>query len=41
MIRDGKSNTKEFGGMFTSYTANDPQFVVTIDREKAKSLQVH
>src|SRR5437879_12929097 len=26
--------------MFTSYTANDPQFVVSIDREKAKSLQV-
>jgi len=28
------------GGLFTSFTANDPQFVVNIDREKAKSLQV-
>jgi HAE1 family hydrophobic/amphiphilic exporter-1 len=27
-------------GLFSSYTANDPQFVVAIDREKAKSLQV-
>ena len=27
-------------GLFTSYTANDPQFLVTIDREKAKSLHV-
>ena len=25
---------------FTTYTANDPQFLVTIDREKAKSLHV-
>jgi HAE1 family hydrophobic/amphiphilic exporter-1 len=27
-------------GLFSSYTANDPQFVVNIDREKARSLQV-
>ena len=27
-------------GLFTSFTANDPQVLVTIDREKAKSLQV-
>ena len=27
-------------GLFTSYTASDPQYVVQIDREKAKSLQV-
>src|SRR5690348_8806106 len=27
-------------GLFTSFTANDPQYVVQIDREKAKSLQV-
>ena len=26
--------------MFTSFTANDPQYLVRIDREKAKSLQV-
>jgi HAE1 family hydrophobic/amphiphilic exporter-1 len=25
-------------GLFTQFTANDPQFVVTIDREQAKSL---
>ncbi|MGH9414883.1 MAG: efflux RND transporter permease subunit [Terriglobales bacterium] len=27
-------------GLFSSFTANDPQFVVTINREKAKSLNV-
>jgi HAE1 family hydrophobic/amphiphilic exporter-1 len=27
-------------GVFSSFTANDPQFLVTIDREKAKSLHV-
>jgi HAE1 family hydrophobic/amphiphilic exporter-1 len=27
-------------GMFTSFTANDPQYIVNIDREKAKSLNV-
>jgi len=27
-------------GLFTSFTANDPQFVVTIDREKAKAVGV-
>jgi HAE1 family hydrophobic/amphiphilic exporter-1 len=27
-------------GLFTSFTANDPQFVVTIDREKAKATGV-
>jgi len=27
-------------GVFTQFTANDPQFVVTIDREQAKSLGV-
>jgi hydrophobic/amphiphilic exporter-1 (mainly G- bacteria), HAE1 family len=27
-------------GLFTSFTANDPQILVKIDREKAKSLQV-
>ena len=30
----------EVVGLNTFFTANDPQFVVTIDREKAKSLQV-
>ena len=27
-------------GLFTTYTASDPQFVVTIDRAKAKSLHI-
>ena len=27
-------------GLFTSFTANDPQYVVTFDRERAKALQV-
>jgi HAE1 family hydrophobic/amphiphilic exporter-1 len=39
MIRQG-SQGKELAGLFTSYTASDPQFVVNIDREKAKSLHV-
>jgi hydrophobic/amphiphilic exporter-1 (mainly G- bacteria), HAE1 family len=30
----------ELTGLFSSFTANDPQFLVTIDREKAKSLHV-
>jgi HAE1 family hydrophobic/amphiphilic exporter-1 len=39
VVRQGNSG-KELTGLFTSFTANDPQFVVNIDREKAKSLQV-
>lgn len=31
---------KSLTGLYSSYTANDPQFLVTIDREKAKSLHV-
>src|SRR5262249_4602342 len=31
---------KEVVGLFTSFTANDPQYLVRIDREKAKSLEV-
>jgi hydrophobic/amphiphilic exporter-1 (mainly G- bacteria), HAE1 family len=31
---------KDLAGLFTSFTANDPQYLVTIDREKAKSLHV-
>jgi HAE1 family hydrophobic/amphiphilic exporter-1 len=34
------SGVPALSGLFTSYTANDPQFVLTIDREKAKALQV-
>jgi hydrophobic/amphiphilic exporter-1 (mainly G- bacteria), HAE1 family len=32
--------TGKLAGLFTSFTANDPQYLVRIDREKAKSLQV-
>jgi HAE1 family hydrophobic/amphiphilic exporter-1 len=32
--------SKDLAGLFTSYTANDPQMVVTIDREKARSMGV-
>ncbi|MGB7844411.1 MAG: multidrug efflux RND transporter permease subunit [Candidatus Acidiferrum sp.] len=31
---------KDLAGLFTSFTANDPQILVKIDRDKAKSLQV-
>ena len=39
LIREGSSR-QDLAGLFTDYTASDPQFVVTIDREKAKSLRV-
>ncbi|HYL65224.1 MAG TPA: multidrug efflux RND transporter permease subunit [Candidatus Methylomirabilis sp.] len=32
--------SKDLTGLFTSFTANDPQYLVQIDREKSKSLQV-
>ena len=31
---------KDLAGLFATYTASDPQFLVTIDREKAKSLHI-
>ncbi|MCU1297272.1 MAG: Hydrophobe/amphiphile efflux [Acidobacteriaceae bacterium] len=39
VVRQGNSR-KDLTGLFSSFTANDPQFLVTIDREKAKSLHV-
>ncbi|HEV2399469.1 MAG TPA: multidrug efflux RND transporter permease subunit [Candidatus Sulfotelmatobacter sp.] len=39
LIRSG-SQRKDIVSLYTPFTANDPQFVVTIDREKAKSLHV-
>jgi HAE1 family hydrophobic/amphiphilic exporter-1 len=39
LIRDA-SERKDLVQLYTPFTANDPQFVVTIDREKAKSLHV-
>lgn len=39
LARDGNAR-KDLAGLFSPFTANDPQFVVKIDREKARSLQV-
>ncbi len=39
LVREGNSR-KDLSGLFSSFTANDPQFVVNIDRAKARSLQV-
>jgi HAE1 family hydrophobic/amphiphilic exporter-1 len=36
----GERKEKDLAGLFTSYTASDPQYVITIDREKAKSLHI-
>lgn len=40
MVRQGNADKGQLASLFTSYTANDPQFVVRIDREKARALQV-
>jgi HAE1 family hydrophobic/amphiphilic exporter-1 len=34
------NQSNRVAGLFTSFTANDPQFLVQIDREKTKSLQI-
>ena len=34
------ASRKELVGLYSPFTANDPQYLVTIDREKAKSLHV-
>jgi HAE1 family hydrophobic/amphiphilic exporter-1 len=39
IVREG-SGRKDLTGLFTQFTANDPQFLLTINREKAKSLHV-
>ncbi len=39
LIKQGNAS-QDLSGLFTGYTANDPQFVVTFDRERAKGLQV-
>jgi hydrophobic/amphiphilic exporter-1 (mainly G- bacteria), HAE1 family len=39
VVAAGNSD-KQLAGLFTGFTANDPQILVKIDREKAKSLQV-
>ena len=39
LIRDSRQR-KDLVSLYTPFTANDPQYLVTIDREKAKSLHV-
>jgi HAE1 family hydrophobic/amphiphilic exporter-1 len=39
VVAAGNANP-DLTGVFTSFTANDPQYVVTIDREKAKAVGV-
>jgi HAE1 family hydrophobic/amphiphilic exporter-1 len=39
MVAQGNAS-QDLQGLFSSFTANDPQFVVTIDREKAKAVRV-
>jgi hydrophobic/amphiphilic exporter-1 (mainly G- bacteria), HAE1 family len=39
LVAEG-NKSGEVTGLFTSFTANDPQYLVRIDREKAKSLRV-
>ena len=40
MIAAKASQNKDLTGMFTSFTSNDPQVLVRIDREKAQALGV-
>jgi HAE1 family hydrophobic/amphiphilic exporter-1 len=41
VVREGSERKqKDLTGLFTDYTSKDPQFLVTIDREKAKSLHI-
>jgi HAE1 family hydrophobic/amphiphilic exporter-1 len=40
LVRQGNAPGSGLTGLLSTYTANDPQFLVTIDREKAKSLHV-
>jgi hydrophobic/amphiphilic exporter-1 (mainly G- bacteria), HAE1 family len=41
LIREaGERKEHDLAGLFSTYTANDPQYLVTIDREKAKSLHI-
>jgi HAE1 family hydrophobic/amphiphilic exporter-1 len=39
LAAEGNKDSK-LAGLFSSFTANDPQVLVKIDREKAKSLQI-
>ena len=39
LVAQGNQSNR-VAGLFTSFTANDPQYLVQIDREKTKSLQI-
>ncbi|MDR3739946.1 MAG: efflux RND transporter permease subunit [Terracidiphilus sp.] len=39
-IVNGSRGSKEITGLLTTFSANDPQVLVTIDREKAKALGI-
>src|SRR4029077_7848088 len=39
LVAQSRTNP-DLAGLFSSFTANDPQYLVHLDREKAKSLQV-
>src|SRR5215510_2460636 len=40
LVTAANARQSELARVFTGFTANDPQFLVTIDREKAKSLEI-
>ena len=40
LVAQGNGEPKELRGLFSTFTANDPQLVVEVDREKAKALHV-
>ena len=40
MVGAGNGKPKELSGLFSTFTANDPQLVVEVDREKVKALRV-
>ncbi len=40
MVGQARSPNSGLTGLYTAFTSNDPQLLVTIDREKAKSLNV-
>lgn len=40
LIGKGNSSPAELKGLFSTFSANDPQLIVEVDREKAKALHV-
>ena len=39
MVQEG-NKSPSLAGLFTSFSANDPQYVLTLNRERAKALGV-